>query len=71
MPLYEYKCEDCGEVFEVRGSYEFLGNYEPVCPKCYKENIVRIYGPVATIFKGNGFYKNDSKEQENDEKEVW
>ena len=70
MPIYEYICMDCDEEFEVSGSFDFLENYEPVCPKCWKENIVRVYTPVATIFKGKDFYKTESREKENEE-EIW
>ncbi len=35
MPLYEYQCEDCGEVFEVRATFqEKEAGLVLVCPKC-------------------------------------
>jgi len=35
MPLYDYQCKDCGEVFEVRASIkEKEAGLTLVCPKC-------------------------------------
>lgn len=49
MPTYDYKCADCGRLFE-----KFHGmNEQPqvVCPECQSVN----------VFKGAGFYVNDYK----------
>jgi len=57
--IYTYKCEDCGEKFEISGTYKFLQNYKPICPTCWKENVTKILNnpPSAVIFKGEGFTK--------------
>jgi len=35
MPLYDYQCKDCGEVFEVRATIkEKEAGLVLVCPKC-------------------------------------
>ena len=35
MPLYDYQCKDCGEVFEVRATIkEKETGLVLVCPKC-------------------------------------
>lgn len=31
-----------------------------ICEKC-GHNLIRVYSPVATVFKGGGFYKTDNK----------
>ncbi len=59
MPTYEYKCTECGNLFELFQSM----NSEPVksCPKCggiVKRLIGSGSGP---IFKGTGFYQTDYK----------
>ncbi|UCH81964.1 MAG: zinc ribbon domain-containing protein [Nitrospiraceae bacterium] len=38
MPIFEYKCDDCGEEFEklVFGSHP-----EMTCPKCSKNNVTK------------------------------
>lgn len=37
MPLYEYKCADCGREFEDISSYDDRDNKRP-CPSCTKDN---------------------------------
>lgn len=46
MPVYDYKCEDCGKVSEV-----FLRSLgEPVkCPSCGSENLERIFSASYLI----------------------
>ncbi len=59
MPTYEYKCTQCGYVFEL---FQTM-SAEPVktCPKC-KGIVKRLIGPGAgPIFKGTGFYQTDYK----------
>ena len=59
MPTYEYKCTQCGYVFEM---FQTM-SAEPIktCPKC-KGKVKRLIGPGAgPIFKGTGFYQTDYK----------
>ena len=58
MPTYEYACTDCGHQFEVVQSFsdDALTN----CPEC-KGALRKVYGGVGIVFKGSGFYKNDSR----------
>jgi putative FmdB family regulatory protein len=59
MPTYDYKCLDCGHLFEKfqRITEEPLTN----CPKC-NGTVKRLIGAGAgTIFKGSGFYQTDYK----------
>ena len=59
MPTYDYKCLNCGHLFE-----EFQRITEPVievCPVC-GGNVKRLIGSGAPpIFKGSGFYQTDYK----------
>lgn len=58
MPRYDYKCSNCGYVFEA----EQRITEEPLtdCPKC-NGRISRIISKnVGIAFKGDGFYINDS-----------
>jgi putative FmdB family regulatory protein len=42
MPVYEYKCEDCGEKFEVtRGFFE--KEKPSKCPKCGSGKVQKVY----------------------------
>jgi len=56
MPLYDYKCSQCGDIFEVLQKI----TEDPLkhCPKC-KGEIKRIISPVGIIFKGSGFHVTD------------
>ena len=59
MPIYTYRCENCGVQFDRRQSY----NDEPlkVCPECQKEALRKVYLPVGIVFKGSGFYATDNR----------
>jgi putative FmdB family regulatory protein len=57
MPTYEYKCEDCGYVFE-----RFQGIKDKAygkCPKCAGKVRRLISGGGGVIFKGSGLHATD------------
>ena len=58
MPIYGYRCENCGHQLEVlqKVSDERL----MVCPKC-QGKLTKIMYPAGVIFKGSGFYSTDYK----------
>ena len=58
MPIYEYKCDECANRFELRRS--FNDDDGPSCPKC-KGKARRVFCAVPVIFKGSGFYVTDSR----------
>lgn len=59
MPTYEYECRSCGSGFEV---FQSMSDATlTVCPSCGKDVRRKIHGGTAIIFKGSGFYKNDSR----------
>jgi putative FmdB family regulatory protein len=59
MPTYEYECTSCDKVFEAIQSM----SEEPIktCPECGMAVKRVIGGGMGIIFKGSGFYKNDSR----------
>jgi putative FmdB family regulatory protein len=59
MPVYVYKCEQCGQVFEKQASIKASLN-GVTCPSGHTQ-IHRVYTAPTIIFKGNGFYVNDSR----------
>lgn len=60
MPLYEYRCDDCGVRFERR--QKFSDEPITVCPEC-SGSVHRVIGPTGIIFKGSGFYVTDNRKR--------
>jgi len=58
MPTYEYSCKSCGEHLEVVQSFKDDALTE--CPVCGGE-LRKVFGSIGIVFKGSGFYKNDSR----------
>lgn len=58
MPLYEYQCANCSKIFEKR--HGFHDESDNICPHCHGHGI-RMFSPVAVIYKGSGFYSTDYK----------
>lgn len=56
MPIYSYKCSECGKVFDKLQKPGSDGKAK--CESC-DGKAVRIFSPVGIIFKGSGFYKTD------------
>ncbi|MFN8110892.1 MAG: FmdB family zinc ribbon protein [Thermoleophilia bacterium] len=56
MPIYEYRCNDCGHQFEVVQSM----NDEPIatCVECGGQ-VSRVLFAPAIHFKGKGFHNTD------------
>lgn len=59
MPLYTYRCNNCGHQFDERQSF----NDGPLkkCPNCGKQTLRKVYLPVGILFKGPGFYATDNR----------
>jgi putative FmdB family regulatory protein len=58
MPIYGYRCDECGHEFET-----FQNMSDPpmtVCPNCKGKLRKQVY-PVGIAFKGSGFYTTDYK----------
>jgi len=47
MPLYEYKCEDCGKRYEKLVSLREAGRGVP-CPKCGSKSVRKLMSAFAT-----------------------
>lgn len=60
MPTYDYKCKECGHMFEEFQSMS--SDLLVVCPKCGKPSLKRqMSGGTGMIFKGSGYYLTDYK----------
>ena len=58
MPTYAYRCRDCGHQFDI--FQKFSEDTLTECPVC-AGSIRRVIQPTGVVFKGTGFYINDSK----------
>jgi putative FmdB family regulatory protein len=59
VPTYSYACTECGNRFdEVQA---FSDAALTTCPQC-SGRLRKLFGNVGVVFKGSGFYRNDSRE---------
>lgn len=59
MPVYTYRCENCGVQFERHQSFTDIPL--KTCPECRKKALKKVITPTKIIFKGSGFYATDHK----------
>lgn len=61
MPTYQYACTDseCGNRFEL--VQKFTDPAADECPVCGSP-VRKVFSSVGVVFKGSGFYRNDSRE---------
>ena len=59
MPTYVYACDSCGKQFEQFQSFKD----EPlsVCRCGVEGKVRRVIQPAGVVFKGSGWYINDSR----------
>ena len=57
--IYGYKCNNCGNKFEVLvNTYD---NIEQKCPKCNSQKTIKLMGSPSIIFVGDGWPGQDIK----------
>jgi putative FmdB family regulatory protein len=54
MPIFEYQCQDCNEVFESL-QLSRSRDVEAECPHCGSDHTERMVSSFATSGGGNGF----------------
>ncbi|MFT5194637.1 MAG: putative FmdB family regulatory protein [Cellvibrionaceae bacterium] len=59
MPLYTYRCKECEHQFDIRQS--FSEDSLTDCPNCEHPALRKVINQVGVVFRGKGFYVNDSK----------
>ena len=60
MPTYQYACTECGHGFEA--VQPFSDDALTACPQC-EGRLRKVFSSVGIVFKGSGFYRNDSREK--------
>ena len=63
MPTYQYSCTECGHFFET--FQNFSDDSLTTCPEC-EGRLRKVFNAVGVVFKGSGFYRNDSRSQKAD-----
>ena len=58
MPTYQYRCTEGHQVEVVQS---FTDDALRECPQC-SAPVRKVYGSVGVVFKGSGFYRNDSRD---------
>jgi len=59
MPIYEYKCDACGHIFDTLQKISDSPLVE--CPVCGKDALKKLVSSPAFRLKGGGWYETDFK----------
>ncbi len=59
MPIYEYKCDACGHIFDTLQKISDSPLTE--CPDCGKDALKKLISSPAFRLKGGGWYETDFK----------
>lgn len=59
MPIYEYRCNDCGHEFEALQKMSDAPLKD--CPSCQAESLVKKISAAGFRLKGGGWYETDFK----------
>ena len=62
VPTYQYVCTACERPLEAQQS--FTDDALTVCPVC-AGRLRKVFSAVGVVFKGSGFYRNDSRAASN------
>ena len=61
MPTYEYACAACDTKHEIQQSMS--DDTLTICPTCGESTLRKLFNNVGVVFKGSGFYRNDSRDK--------
>ena len=59
MPIYEYRCSECG--FQDEFLQKHSDPLMTVCPSCGKESLKKLLSAAGFQLKGSGWYATDFK----------
>jgi putative FmdB family regulatory protein len=59
VPTYSYACTECGHTLDAVQA--FTEDALTTCPQC-TGRLRKLFNSVGVVFKGSGFYRNDSRE---------
>jgi len=59
MPIYEYKCDECGAIFE---NFQKITDKDlDICQSCKKSGIKKLISSSGFRLKGSGWYETNFK----------
>lgn len=58
MPIYAYRCPDCGH---AQDHLMKMSDASPACPSCASSAYAKQVTSAAFALKGNGYYATDFK----------
>lgn len=64
MPIYEYKCCNCGFVYDLIAPLKERDT-PPPCPKCGSHEIRRLISRSSFALKGDGWFKDGYSKKHN------
>ena len=59
MPIYDYKCSNCGHEIEI--IQKLSDKPKTICPKCNDESLKKLISATSFRLKGSGWYETDFK----------
>ena len=59
MPIYDYKCSNCGQEHEI--IQKFSDKPKTLCSKCGEESLTKLISAPSFRLKGSGWYETDFK----------
>jgi len=62
VPTYEYQCDTCKRRYDLREGFDAPSSHP--CERCDNGTAVRVLHAPTVVFKGSGFYVNDSRKSE-------
>ena len=62
MPTYEYQCDSCKRRYDLREGFDAPSSHP--CERCENGTAMRVLHAPTVVFKGSGFYVNDSRKSE-------
>ena len=63
MPIYEYRCKQCGVVSDFL--QKFSDEPKTQCPSCDQDALEKIVSATCFQLKGTGWYATDFKDKPN------
>ena len=61
MPIFDYKCSDCGHACEIIQGFSDAD--ETICPACGKKTFAKQISAPNFHLKGTGWYVTDFKDK--------